>query len=207
MIEENKKYGSLLITHGKYKISAASDKVIMANLVKLSGGTSEDYHMEIGTATGKSLTVVHDLVPNVPIVTIDPYPQKKATNFYKGDPRVRFIKEKSNKGIKIVGRDGISPTTVYIDGDHTKKWAKSDIERSWKIWNHKGFLGGHDYTRQRAKHWGVIEAVRDFFGVYRDCKINRRYPCREGVLHICDTFWFYIDNDQMHKFEDYLRDL
>lgn len=201
------KKGTIEISRGDQTWCVASDKVIMANLVNLSGLTKDDYYLEIGTCRGKSLTAIHQWNKKVKIISIDPAPKKDCWRHYKGDPRVRIMKQKSSDAFKVLRSEGVKPSCVYIDGDHSKKWALHDIRHYWEIWDGKGFFGGHDYTRAREKGWGVMEAVREYFELPNDCVINRRFRVKTGVMHICDTFWFYIHDEQMTKYKEYLDDL
>lgn len=195
-----------MIEQGKYRVRIAPDKEIMSDLVKLTGMMKDDIYLEIGTARGKSFTAVYDKNPDIQMVSIDPAHKPDYLKQYNNNPRVVIMKNKSNKAIKHLKGQGIEASVVYIDGDHTYKWVEKDIWSTWEIWNGKGFLGGHDYTRAREKGWGVIEAVREFFHIKNDCRIDRRFKTRDGVLHISDTFWFFILDEQMHKYEDYLKE-
>lgn len=50
---------------------------------------------------------------------------------------------------------------VYIDGEHTYKGVKKDIELFMPKVKNGGFIGGHDY---KPKWKGVMEAVNESFG-------------------------------------------
>lgn len=196
-----------MISYGDYSIRVANDKEIMKDLVNLSGLTDNEYYCEIGTCTGKSLTAVYEHNPSIKLISIDPQPKPFVVKFYKDKKNVRLMKLKSSDAGKKLAKEGKKLSCVYIDGDHTYKWAAHDIKRFWPLWDGKGFFGGHDYVRRPEKRWGVREAVREHFGIENDCRINRRFNVLDGVLHMADVFWFYIRNDQMDKFKSYLRKL
>ena len=53
---------------------------------------------------------------------------------------------------------------IYIDGDHSYKGVKIDIELARKKVKSGGFICGHDYTPQFE---GVIQAVNEFCSNYK----------------------------------------
>lgn len=74
------------------------------------------------------------------------------------DHRVRIIRDYTRCLSEILPEHSLD--WIYIDGDHSYRGCRADLEMSDRLVNEQGFICGHDYTA--AEHYGVIEAVEEF---------------------------------------------
>jgi len=147
-------------------------------------------YAEIGTEYGKSLEAAVKAKPGR-IIAIDPGHKSKTMKRF---PDVEYLHMTSDRAVKHLKHNGIKPSGIYIDGDHRYPTVGRDIRHYWELWDHSGFFGGHDFLINKYKKFYVVQAVTNFFGIKDTFKIDRRYKCRDGVLHIIGKIWFYIEN-------------
>lgn len=69
--------------------------------------------------------------------------------------RVKIIKEYSDKALEFIADE--SYDFIYIDADHSYKWAFHDMTNYWTKVKPGGVLCGHDRSLS-----GVIQALEDF---------------------------------------------
>jgi hypothetical protein len=73
------------------------------------------------------------------------------------DPRVRIIRD-----LSVTIADVLPPhylDWIYIDGDHSYRGCRGDLNASLSVVKSDGIIMGHDYD---AQHPGVIQAVDEF---------------------------------------------
>lgn len=78
------------------------------------------------------------------------------------DNKVIWIKETSDKALSKIPKN---LDFVYIDGNHSYKYVKKDIENYYSKLKEGGVLSGHDFTMTPSNvpnESGVIEAVVEF---------------------------------------------
>lgn len=182
----------------------SEEKTVIRELLMLSEFTEEDIYVEVGTREGKSLLAAVDGNDKMQIISIDKH-QLKPTKARFASRGIRFIEADSHKAYKQLRNEGVEISSIFIDGNHEQHYVQRDIIDYWKLWNGKGFFGGHDFTKRKG--YGVIQAVREFFGIDTMAKVNRRWKVKGGVLHVCHTVWFFIKNEELSKYRPYLRKL
>lgn len=74
------------------------------------------------------------------------------------DDRVRVIRDYSTALKEIIAAHSLD--WIYIDGDHSYRGCRTDLEMADLLVHDMGYICGHDYTA--AEHYGVIEAVDEF---------------------------------------------
>lgn len=73
------------------------------------------------------------------------------------DPRVRIIRDLSAAITHILPEHFLD--WIYIDGDHSYRGCRGDLEAALKVVKPDGIIMGHDYDESHA---GVIQAVDEF---------------------------------------------
>ena len=183
------------------------ERELIRDLIKLSDYTENDLHIEVGTKDGDSLIEAMKGNDKFHAISVDPILTKTCRRAFSGNNRVEFISKLSDKAYNKLAKKDVKASSIYIDGDHSYKWAKHDIINYWKLWNKKGFFAGHDYTKRGRKRYGVIPAVNEFFELDYPWRINMRFPCKNGILHVFEKVWFYIEKKQMSKYREFLKNL
>lgn len=74
------------------------------------------------------------------------------------DNRVRVIRDYSKSLREIISEHSLD--WIYIDGDHSYRGCRADLEMADLLVHAQGYICGHDYTD--AQHYGVIQAVDEF---------------------------------------------
>lgn len=152
--------------------------------------------VEVGTDHGEYAKVILDRMPNVKLYTIDPFLAytegqdvktqedvdkiyEQAKELLKGYPNCTMVREKSLDAVKRFSPETID--FVFIDGDHTYEEVKKDLNAWAKIVKKGGIVAGHDYREDKARNYGVVEAVNEYVlennqelyilrkGTYVDC--------------------------------------
>lgn len=133
--------------------------------------------IEIGVWEGGNAKRMMDKLPNLKLIGIDPFEayqdwcgylderiisdrEKIAIRDmqpYVDAERFSFLREYSDKALEFIEDESMD--FVYIDGDHSYKWALHDITNYWGKVKHGGVLCGHDRSLE-----GVKKAL-DEFGV------------------------------------------
>lgn len=130
--------------------------------------------VEIGVATGDNAESILYNLPIKKLYLVDPYqiyedysagtsfnPLKIAESIAferlsKYKDKIIWIKKKSEKAVKDIP-DNLD--FVYIDGNHSYKYVKQDIENYYPKLKVGGILAGHDYWKGSVK-----KAVEEFVG-------------------------------------------
>jgi len=129
--------------------------------------------IEIGLWEGYNAVVLLKQFPNLHLTGIDPFDgyddwwghisadfmhAREAVTMQALKPfadRFTFIKRYSDAALELLPDEGFD--FVYIDGDHSHKWASHDINEYWKKVKSGGVLCGHDRSLT-----GVAQALAEF---------------------------------------------
>lgn len=124
--------------------------------------------IEIGTYRGDFAKVLLKKRGITKLFCIDPYNydgDSQAENSNKAKSvAIRKLSKFNMKFIFMPSSFAVEKITekvdfVYIDGDHTYKYVKEDIDNYWSLVKPGGYFGGHDFHYT----WpGVIKAVTEF---------------------------------------------
>jgi len=139
-------------------------------------GEQELTGVEIGVASGEnSMSILRELTMSK-LFLVDPYiPFEDALGHgdYSADREIAHRKlaayqqvvwiEKTSESAVSLFEEG-TVDFVYIDGDHSYKSVKQDIQLYYPIVKKGGLIGGHDYTPYYAT---VMNAVDEFAGESR----------------------------------------
>lgn len=134
---------------------------LSTKLIKQSLG-SNLVGVEIGTDKGINAKNILENLPIKKLFLIDPYEgyyyknseRKAEIRLRKWKDNVIFIKKKSSDAIKEIPNN---LDFVYVDGDHSYKIVKEDLENYYKKIKKGGILSGHDINQK-----GVYRAVSEF---------------------------------------------
>lgn len=129
--------------------------------------------IEIGVWEAHNSVRLLDKFPNLHITLIDPFEGYQDWwgfidgNTMKGHEyiaferlkpyvdRVNIIKQFSDKALEFIADESFD--FIYIDGDHSYKWALHDITNYWAKVKPGGVLCGHDRSLS-----GVAQALEEF---------------------------------------------
>ena len=89
--------------------------------------------------------------------------------FEKYKVKVKFIKRKSIDAIELIPN---RLDFVYIDGNHTFKAVKKDIESYYPKVKNGGIIGGHDFDSPNVLAAVIFCIIK--YNLYRDFRFNRR---------------------------------
>ena len=122
---------------------------------------------EIGVFDGRFSEVICEIIPGVNLLSIDSwevgkiFPKKKvAVERLSKYPNCTIIHDTSLNATKNV-LDG-SLDFVFIDGEHSYKSVKEDINAWVSKVRIGGIVSGHDFYKTRTGNTGVIDAVNEF---------------------------------------------
>ncbi|GEM_PF-454186 len=155
--------------------------------------------IEVGTYDGKNAKNILKELNIKEIYLIDPYEEHE--EYSKTEPRqtnetlnkafltarkrllksaykINWIKEYSNEAIKIVPLADF----IYIDGDHSYKQAKLDMQNYWNKLKDGGILAGHDITVSHD-NYGVAKAFVEF------CSEKKLKP------YVSRTDWWVVKDE------------
>lgn len=97
------------------------------------------------------------------VVAVDPWPIESIRREFLSRvghyPHVEIIQAYSPCPVPAEEYD-----LVYLDGDHSYKTVKAEIEAYLRLVRPGGFIGGHDYTATPTPGDGVLAAVDERFG-------------------------------------------
>jgi hypothetical protein len=144
--------------------------------------------VEIGVSKGENTLSILEELKVVKLFLVDPYmpfsedeiprnhgDYKDSTIHKLADyPQVRWILKPSDEAATEID-DTLD--FVYIDGNHTYKYIKNDIQLYYPKVKPHGVIGGHDYTRNSR---GVMQAVDEFAKAH-------------GYVHDIDFFTIFPD--------------
>jgi len=125
---------------------------------------------EIGVASGDNALSILKELPMKRLYLVDPYVpffvdgrltsfvscEEKARKLLFEFPQIRFIKKTSENAVSDITE---RLDFVYIDGNHTYEYVKTDIKLYYNLIKQNGVIGGHDYTKFYP---GVIRATEEF---------------------------------------------
>jgi len=149
------------------------DRIALAEYFRDLGFTKG---AEIGVASGYYSAILCQKNPKLKLYCIDPwlkyYDYKDFANpktFISMEDKAKKLLSKYNTTIiKKFSIDAVKDFKdgeldfVFIDGNHSYKYVKEDIE----IWTPKvrkgGIVSGHDYYKTKAGNVGVIQAVDEY---------------------------------------------
>ena len=121
---------------------------------------------EIGVYTGKHAKNILKILNMKKLYLIDPYEdyedsvgyleesKEKARHRLRGFENIEWVRKKSSDAVKNIPDD---LDFVYIDGNHTYKFVKEDIENYYKKLRKGGVLCGHDIDTS-----SVLKALAEF---------------------------------------------
>ncbi len=128
---------------------------------------------EIGVERGEYAEKLLLENPGLKLYGIDPYvsydqhdDQQRLDNFYKeAEAKLApydftFVKKNSSEAAADF-EDG-SLDFVYIDGAHDYEHVTEDLNNWSKKVRPGGIVSGHDYISFRSKHYGVVDALKDY---------------------------------------------
>jgi hypothetical protein len=143
--------------------------------------------IEIGLWEGTNSKRLLDEFPNLSLIGIDPFEEyldwsekidqtrisekeritRETLAPYIENGRFTLIKKYSDKALEDLEDNKYN--FVYIDGDHSYKWVKHDIEKYWEKIKEGGILCGHDRNLD-----GVKRALKEF-----SARINKNFIATE----------------------------
>jgi len=142
--------------------------------------------IEIGTHRGESAEFLLRTNPNIQkIYCVDPYEKEfiidgksASIHFRKAKKRlskfnVKFVLKTSDEAVKLFKKNSID--YIYIDGLHTYKQVKKDIENYFPILKKGGIMAGNDIERPQ-----IVKALFEF------CKEKNQEPI------IKEMDWIFI---------------
>lgn len=131
-------------------------------------------YLEIGSYLGGSLVCIYEATKisgvSIKIIAIEPFLWRLVnkenavtteSQFYKNTKSIplKLIKSKSDEAKNQIDDNSID--LLFIDGNHSYKQIKKDIENYWPKIKSNGILLGHDY---KEDHLGIMQAVNEAFG-------------------------------------------
>lgn len=138
-----------------------TDEPVLANLAKQvpDGGTI----LEIGTASGRSISILRDNSKNAKLYTIDIQDKIDipGVTCIEGDSK----KVEWDKPIDL----------LWIDGNHTDEYVKNDIERFSPFVKPGGIICGHDYTGSNCTVWRYVNQLIKDSPDYDDFRIESEH--------------------------------
>ena len=149
------------------KIDICREGIMKTGLLDLINDLPEGLIMaEIGSWQGESTEMFLKSGKVYKLFSIDAYGNDermmKAEDIFKYRVKgfnVVKLRMTSNEGLPKCD----TLNFVYIDGNHTYEWVKTDIQNSLKKICSGGIIAGHDYAKR--DNVGVIEAVNELLGV------------------------------------------
>jgi len=178
------------------------ERRVLAELVRASGC---DNYLEIGSLEGDSIRDVLEYSPDIQITSVDCKYADMFWDKYRNDPRIRTFEFTSDAAYRRLKKRNETFSNIYIDADHSYEWVKHDINKYWELWDHKGFFGGHDFTKHKRTGYGVVLAVTEFFGIPNHKAIHRIWYVKNGTIFISGTNWIYTED--IEKFQDVISTL
>lgn len=130
--------------------------------------------IEIGVCDGENARSILNCLNVDEIHLVDPCIEESYGNLY-GFDNCNYLRLYSDDAVKRVPKVDF----IYIDGDHTYKQVKKDMENYWKKLKKGGILAGHDIFRAE-ENYGVAKAFVEF------CSKNKLKP------YISRSDWWVI---------------
>ncbi len=145
---------------------------------------------EIGTDTGSYAREICEKVPGVKLFCIDPWLAYTEADVVKDQQTADHLYEKTKELLSPFDCEVIRKTSmeavrdfednsldfVFIDGNHEYSYVLEDIIEWTKKVKPGGFIYGHDYTENKERKYGIVEAVQKYT---KDNNINPWF-----VLHV-----------------------
>ena len=146
------------------------------------------YLVEVGNYRGRSLASISETIKrkNIKVLAIDIFDKVKSDEYVEEDVEKTkvgmhddFINTMNEFGLQnnvtvFVGtsleganyckKNGIIPTMVFLDDDHSYEYVSKEIDAWWPLVKIGGVLSGHDYDHNGLRWPGVYKAVQEKFG-------------------------------------------
>jgi predicted O-methyltransferase YrrM len=140
-----------------------SDRINFVSFIKaiLDG----DRYLEIGTFDGIVISILAELFPYKEFHAIDKF--SVGFNTASGCLQYFIDNNKHNNNVFLYVGDSteVCPQltglfdVIFIDGDHSYDWVKTDIQNVWSLLRPKGILAFHDC----GSHPEVTRAINEYF--------------------------------------------
>lgn len=166
--------------------------------------------VEIGVAGGHNGRKILEFCPDVEYIGIDPYTEydgytndnnavkekieankKEAYEKLFSQDRATHLEMMSSKAVDRFKDNSLE--MVFIDGNHSYKYAFQDMKMWWPKIKYGGMLCGHDYNHHR---YGVTKAAHDFFdklGYKIHVHPNRVWTVKKSTELPVVLFFYYGD--------------
>jgi hypothetical protein len=139
--------------------------------------------VEVGTRAGVFAKVLREKWDGAVLWCVDPWSERYDTNYTQ--PAHDAYREAARRALDATGkpyelfsgtslmaaehfhRNGVAPSWVYLDGDHSREAVEADIAAWWPLLLDGGMLCGHDYVADgwhRANEPGVAFPTREEAG-------------------------------------------
>lgn len=181
----------------KTEVLRISRKVGLIDLFKEKGFK---VGVEVGTDRGGYAKDICSRYPELKLYTIDPWlpynegkEEKNEMNMIEFEYEARrllapynceIIKKTSMEAVEDFKDESID--FVFIDGNHEYPFVLEDIEEWTKKVKKGGIVCGHDYVKDDAKKYGVIEAVNQYV---EENNIETLYILKKGTFVPCWMFY------------------
>lgn len=144
--------------------------------IKMLAAREVRFGVEVGTDHGKYGEQLCAGIPGLRLTCVDPWiPYTEGTNVHTQEEIDQIYKEAQDrltkydtKIMKMTSMEAVrfvpdnSLDFVFIDGNHSYKNVKEDIEEWTKKVKPGGIICGHDYKEDKVNDYGVIEAVNEY---------------------------------------------
>lgn len=140
-------------------------EILVPEVMKLEPG---EVYLEVGVDRGKSLSIARMVAKKGVVVMgvdLQPDPNVPGAKFYQGDSvEIAQLWKSDNKG---------EISVLFIDGDHSYKGCKRDIDAWFPFVKEGGVILFHDCDETSP---GVVQAVAESYTQYscRDWKLFKR---------------------------------
>jgi predicted O-methyltransferase YrrM len=162
-------------------------------LKKAASCTAVNKAVEIGVQNGEHALMISEYLSPGKLYLVDAWdklPNEPKGSEHKKQTEELFKSQISSGTVEIIYEmsniacskfsDGVFDF-IYIDGDHSYKETKQDLENWFPKLRHGGVIAGHDYIIK--KNFGVIEAVDEFRDNNKDVIKNfNTFGTRRGAV-------------------------
>jgi len=135
------------------------------------------YALEVGSLCGRSTIciakvadVVHAIDPHYEDKTCRGFEGVNTLKKLKGNLRLYELERSVHLHVCTTMDLWFWPEDIFnfafVDGDHSYKWCKSDLEFCGRVVRRDGRIAVHDYFRKSGGGAGVVSAVHEFLTNY-----------------------------------------